>query len=118
MKHKNILLILSVEFILTEGKFWKEDEIEEDSVRHWKKLQAVSNIVWIVKKEKNLRKMQVFAERVGIPCDTVCLLRRPKKKKVITVNLKLVEFEMGMRSYQKVVYVDGMSADHEADKNN
>ena len=76
---------------MMENKFWKEDEIDEDVVKHWKKLQSVCNIIWIAKKEKSMKKMQGFAERMGVSLDTVYLLKKPKKKKVITINLKLIE---------------------------
>lgn len=81
-------------------------------MRHWKKLQSVCNIIWIAKKEKSLKKMQGFAERIGVNLDTVYLLKKPKKKKVITINLKLIELEVNVRSYQKIFYIDGLSRNH------
>lgn len=38
--------------------------------------------------------------------DYVYLLRKPKKKKVITVNLKSVEVDLEVKTSQRLMYID------------
>ena len=44
--------------------------------------------------------------------DTVCSVRKPKKKKVITVSLKLLELELNIKTEQKVIYIDNIMPNH------
>ena len=81
-------------------------------------MQSMCSVVWIIKRERSLRKINAFGDKMQLGSDAIYLLRKPKRKKVITVNLMSLEQSLGIKSFQKVVYVDFLDDSYDASMRN
>ena len=76
---KEATLVLSIDFIYNEHNFWNEEFIDEPSIKTWKSLSALINMIWIVRRESSFKKLISFASSFNLRLDGVVQVQSNKK---------------------------------------
>jgi hypothetical protein len=64
-------LVLAVDLILKEDNFWGEEEIDDNALRTWKKLNGIANVIWLIKRESSARKLIAFCKQENLRIDGI-----------------------------------------------
>ena len=118
---KDIVVVISVNFLANEHNFWEEEPIQDNCIKYWRYLQAHANIAWVCEKEATVRKLVKFSKANNLRLDSVYLLLANNKTiKVPSVSYNLIEAEYGLsqvvvpagtRQERKMIIFSGLNID-------
>ena len=100
-------IVISVDFILNEENFWGSEAIEESSIKTWKTLMPIANLVWSIKRKDTIKKLHQFADHFKLRLDGIVEVD-PAKKESLYVSYYPLEKELNLELASKLIVMNAI----------